>query len=188
MESNQRQPQNYLKNKLKVIMILLSHSRVLKPSLRLTYRFSASSNAGITSKLVAKSGFEPLTSRLWTLRDTTIFCSFQKNQALLTFREVEWLIRFCIECAEKEIVEVALPYVLFQEGCDWGDSTEKEQIADLFVDLKDKWKSPKFNVSSCRNTLLRFAMGKKIKLLNLIPFHVFRNNPVFQNYYPVYQK
>ncbi|GAU97315.1 hypothetical protein RvY_08634-2 [Ramazzottius varieornatus] len=94
----------------------------------------------------------------------TVFWNHLKNPALVKFREVEWLIRFCIECAEKEIVEVALPYVLFQEGCDWGDNTEKEQIANLFVDLKDKWKSPKFSAAG-RNILLRFTT----ELLSRLP-------------------
>lgn len=70
-------------------------------------------------------------------------------------------MRFGIGCVEYDMLDAATPYVLFQEACDWGSGSEKDQIANLFVDLKDKWKCPKFLGPSCKNVLLRFATGNR---------------------------
>lgn len=94
-------------------------------------------------------------------------CRFQAHADV--FWSVEWIIRIAISCSEAEVAESPLPYTLFHEACDWGSSEEKEQIAEMFVNLKDKWKSPKFATPGCKNMLLRLSTGILSLVFCLIP-------------------
>ncbi|XP_055343402.1 uncharacterized protein LOC129591681 [Paramacrobiotus metropolitanus] len=92
-------------------------------------------------------------------------CFWDELNQTRNFLDMEWLMRCTVDFVDADILDPAVPFMLFQEACDWGDSREKEQIANLFVDLKNKWRSPKFVSSSCKNMLLRFA----VELLSRLP-------------------
>ncbi|OWA54687.1 hypothetical protein BV898_19086 [Hypsibius exemplaris] len=92
-------------------------------------------------------------------------CFWLELKSEESFVKVEWILRFAIACVDVEIIDALLPYVLFHEACDWGDSGEKEQIANLFVSLKEKWRSSRFSGTPCRNMLIRFTT----ELLSRLP-------------------